>query len=356
MKTTLYPAGTMGRSTRDLLVLHLLALAAWSLVYVSLAPAAAWFARAVFGSSVGTPVGKAIEFFVYDAPKVLLLLVLIVYIVGVIRTFFTPERTRRLLAGRRESAAHVLAVVLGVVTPFCSCSSVPLFIGFVTAGVPLGVTFTFLVASPLVSEVAFVLLIALFGWKVALLYLMTGVVIAILAGWIIGRIGVEGMIEPWAMAVASKDRESDGALVPSPLLCWADRSREGVRAVRETLGKVWVYVLLGIAVGAWIHGYAPTDLLVSSMGRDVWWGVPLAVLIGVPMYANAAGIIPIVEALLAKGAALGTALAFMMAVIALSVPEMIILRTVLRPRLLALFVGIVALGITLVGYLFNALL
>lgn len=342
------------RSTADLAILHVLALAAWFLVYESLAPLAAWLARIVFGPAVETPFGKAFAFFIYDAPKVLLLLVLIVYIVGIIRTFFTPERTRRLLAGHgkgREFIGNVLAALLGIVTPFCSCSAVPLFIGFVTAGVPLGVTFSFLISAPMVNEVALVLLFGLFGWKVAALYLGTGLAIAIVSGWIIGRLHMEHHVEPWVYGLTSVAAQA--AATPQHHASWSERFAAGREAVRDIVGKVWVYVLLGIAVGAGIHGWVPTDALASVMGRDAWWSVPLSVLLGVPMYSNAAGIIPIVEALLEKGAALGTVLAFMMAVIGLSLPETIILRKVLRPRLIATFVGVVAVGILIVGYLFN---
>jgi len=345
------------RSTADLTVLHILALAAWVLVYEALAPAAAWLSRAFLGSSVQTPFGTAFEFFVYEAPKVLMLLVLIVYAVGIVRTFFTPERTRRLLAGHgkgREFIGNVFAALLGIVTPFCSCSAVPLFIGFVTAGVPLGVTFSFLISAPMVNEVALVLLFGLFGWKVAALYLGTGLAIAIVAGWIIGRLHMERHVEPWVYDLTSVAAQATASAHHHA--SWGERFAAGRDAVRDIVGKVWIYVLIGIAVGAGIHGWVPTDALAGLMGRSAWWSVPLSVLLGVPMYSNAAGIIPIVQALLEKGAALGTVLAFMMAVIGLSLPETIILRKVLRPRLIATFVGVVAVGILIVGYLFNALI
>jgi uncharacterized membrane protein YraQ (UPF0718 family) len=263
---------------------------------------------------------------------------------------FTPERTRAILAGKRESAGNVLAALLGIVTPFCSCSAVPLFIGFVTAGVPLGVTFSFLISAPMVNEVALVLLLGMFGWKVAGLYVGTGLLIAILSGWIIGRLKMEKHVEEWVYKTQVGDGTDD------EVLDWPARIALGVAAVRDIVGKVWPYVLAGIGVGAGIHGYVPTNTMASIMGKGAWWSVPLSVLIGVPMYSNAAGIIPIVMALLEKGAALGTVLAFMMAVIGLSLPETIILRKVLKPRLIAAFVGIVALGILIVGYLFNFLM
>jgi uncharacterized protein len=244
----------------------------------------------------------------------------------------------------------VLAALLGTVTPFCSCSAVPLFIGFVTTGVPLGVTFSFLVSSPMVNEVALVLLFGLFGWKVAVIYLGMGLAIAIVSGWIIGRLHMEKHVEDWVFE--TKTGEAAEAEAPD----WPARIRLGLEAVKDIVGRVWLYVLIGIAVGAGIHGYVPENFMASIMGKGAWWSVPLAVLIGVPMYSNAAGIIPIVQALLGKGAALGTVLAFMMSVIALSFPEAIILRKVLKPRLIATFFGVVALGILLVGYLFNLIM
>ncbi len=338
------------------LLAGLLGLVAWWLVYRHLAAFSVWLTYSGFGLVRGSHLGASVEFFLYDTPKVLMLLVLVVFGVGVIRTFFTPERTRRLLAGRRESVGNVLAALLGIVTPFCSCSAVPLFIGFVTAGVPLGVTFSFLISAPMVNEVALVMLFGMFGWKVAALYLGLGLVIAIIAGWVLGRLKLEKHVEPWVYENLSGGAAGSGAGDDGTAMSWSDRVRAGVTAVREIVGKVWLYVLLGIAVGAGIHGYVPENLMASIMGRDAWWSVPLAVLLGVPMYTNAAGVIPVVQALLGKGAALGTVLAFMMAVIALSLPEAIILRQVLRPRLIATFFGIVAAGIMIVGYLFNWLL
>jgi hypothetical protein len=244
-----------------------------------------------------------------------------------------------------------MAASLGIVTPFCSCSAVPLFIGFVQAGVPLGVTFSFLISAPMVNEVALTLLFAMFGWKVAGLYLGMGLMIAIISGWVIGRLNMEQHLEDWVRNMPKVNADFNTAD-----LTLSDRIQAGFASVREIVGKVWPYILAGIAIGAGIHGYVPEDFMASFMGKDVWWAVPVSVLIGVPMYTNAAGIIPIVEALLAKGAALGTVLAFMMSVIALSLPEMVILRKVLKPRLIATFIGVVATGIILVGYVFNAVL
>lgn len=326
-------------------------LAAWVALYAALPAFARWFAYGLLPLERGTHLGAAVEFFAYDTPKVLLLLTLVVFAVGVIRSFFTPERTRALLARRGEATGNVLAALLGVVTPFCSCSAVPLFIGFLTAGVPLGVTFSFLVSAPMVNEVALALLFGLFGWKVAGLYLATGLGVAIVSGWMLGRLRLERHVEPWVYGVKAADGPAE-----APPAGWTDRARHGLEAVRDIVGRVWPWVLAGIAVGAAIHGWVPEDFMASIMGKGAWWAVPLAVLIGVPMYSNAAGILPVVHALLEKGAALGTVLAFMMAVIALSLPEVVILRKVLRPTLIAVFLGVVAAGIVFVGYLFNWLI
>ncbi len=332
------------------LALVLIGAAAWWLMYRSLDPLAQWFTYDLLKMAAGSRLALAVEFFVFEAPKVLMLLTLVVFGVGIVRSFFTPERTRRILAGKRESAGNVLASLLGVVTPFCSCSAVPLFIGFVTTGVPLGVTFSFLIAAPMINEVALVLLFGLFGWKVAALYMGTGLAIAIVAGWVIGRLHLERWVEGWVYETKT------GAAAEESTLTWADRARAGRDAVKDIVGKVWPYVLAGIAVGAGIHGYVPQDFMASIMGKGTWWSVPLAVVIGIPMYSNAAGIIPIVQALLGKGAALGTVLAFMMSVIGLSLPEMIILRKVLKVPLIVTFAGVVGLGILAVGYLFNLVL
>ena len=292
--------------------------------------------------------GGALQFFFYDTPKVLMLLTGIVFLMGMINSHFTPERTRAMLAGRSEGTANVMAATLGVFTPFCSCSAVPLFIGFVQAGVPLGVTFSFLISAPMVNEVALTLLLGLFGWKVALLYLSLGLFIAIVAGWVIGRLKMEAYLEDWV-----RDMPKIQATAGDTSMPLYERINAGFSSVREIVGKVWPYILAGIAIGAGIHGYVPEDFMASFMGKEAWWSVPLAVLIGIPMYTNAAGIIPIVQALLAKGAALGTVLAFMMSVIALSLPEMVILRKVLKVRLIVTFIGVVAVGILIVGYVFN---
>ncbi|MFH1985958.1 MAG: permease [Pseudomonadota bacterium] len=327
------------------------AAALWWLIYGQLLGASRYLTYSLLQIPHDTRLAHAVEFFLYDTPKVMMLLVLVVFGVGIIRTFFTPERTRDVLSGKSEFVGNVMAAMLGIVTPFCSCSAVPLFIGFVTAGVPLGVTFSFLIAAPLVNEIAVGLLYGLLGWKIAAIYMGTGLVIAIGAGWTIGRLHLERYVEDWVTQM-----NVNAAAIPEMRLSWHDRIVAGWDAVKDILGKVWIYVLLGIAVGAGIHGYVPEGFMASIMGKGAWWAVPAAVGIGVPMYSNAAGIIPVVEALLGKGAALGTVLAFMMSVIALSLPEMIILRKVLKPQLIGAFIGIVTIGILVVGYLFNLII
>jgi len=327
------------------------ALILWFVVYKSLLPFSHFATYELLGLAQGSHLAKAVQFFIYDAPKVLLLLVLVVFGVGVIRSFFTPERTRRILAGRRESVGNVLAACLGIVTPFCSCSAVPLFIGFVTAGVPLGVTFSFLIAAPMVNEIALVLLYGLLGWEVAALYLVFGLGVAIVAGWVIGRLKMESGVQDWVKTITT-----DPNAVPADEQTTVERIRFGLAAVKDIVGKVWPFVVGGIAVGAGIHGYVPEGFLAGIMGEDAWWSVPASVIVGIPIYSNAAGIVPIVEALLGKGAALGTVLAFMMSVIALSLPEMVILKKVLKVRLIAVFIGVVGLGILGVGYLFNIIM
>lgn len=346
------PADAGSKNYGRYLLSGILLFSGWWLLYGTLAPFSRWLTYDVFSLARGSRFASAVEFFVFDTPKVLLLLTLVVFGVGIARSYFTPDRARRILAGKREAAGNVFAALLGTVTPFCSCSAVPMFIGFVTAGVPLGVTFSFLVSAPMVNEIALVLLFGLFGWKIAALYLGTGLAVAMIAGWTIGRLGLERHVEPWVYEISGVPAGGGDEETPS----LKDRVRLGFEAVREIVGNVWVYVVLGIAVGAAIHGYVPENFMASIMGRGAWWSVPLAVLIGIPMYSNAAGIIPIVQALLAKGAALGTVLAFMMSVIGLSLPEMIILRKVLKVRLIATFACVVGLGILIVGYLFNLVL
>jgi uncharacterized membrane protein YraQ (UPF0718 family) len=323
----------------------------WVLIYSGLKTFSEFLTYTVFHLTRGTHLGDAVAFFFYDTPKVIMLLILIVFGIGILRTFFTPEKTRAILAGKKTIIGNTLAALLGVVTPFCSCSAVPLFIGFVQAGVPLGVTFSFLVSAPMVNEIALVLLFGLFGWKIAALYLATGLSIALVAGTVIGKLRMEKHVEDWVY-----DMRLKGGSTESQKLTWVDRIDSGWQAVKDIVLKVWPYIVAGILVGAAIHGWVPEGLMAKIMGAHAWWSVPLAVTIGIPMYSNAAGIIPIVEALLSKGAALGTVLAFMMSVIGLSLPEMVILRKVLKPKLIAVFIAVVGSGILTVGYLFNLIL
>lgn len=333
-------------------ILPVLYVVGWLVLYSQLEPATDAFMRwlsAATGLAAASHLYGAVSFFAFEVPKVLMLLALIVFLVGVIQTFFTPEKTRAILAGKRQGVGNVLAASLGIVTPFCSCSAVPLFIGFLTAGVPLGVTFSFLVSAPMVNEVALALLFGMFGWEIAAIYLGLGLAVAIVAGLVIGRMNPVKLVEPWVFDIPAVSNQEGP-------LGWDARFAQGWKHVREIVLKVAPYIIAGVGVGAWIHGYVPQDFMAHLMGKGNWWSVPLAVLIGVPMYSNAAGIIPVVQALLGKGAALGTTLAFMMAVTALSFPEFMILKKVMKPKLIALFAGVVAVGIIVVGYVFNAVM
>jgi len=321
---------------------------AWILVYQALPAAADYVTYQLLGLDPASHLGSAVGFFLYDVPKILLLLTGIVFLVGILRSYFSPERTRKLLGGKREGVGNVLAALLGVATPFCSCSAVPLFLGFVESGIPLGVTFSFLISSPMVNEVALVMLLGLFGWQIAALYMGTGLIVAMSAGWVIGRLGMDRYLEDWVYQV----RVGETGL-EEQRLTFQERVDYALDAVKEIVGRVWMYVVVGIAIGAAIHGYVPENLLAGYMGKDSWWNVLVAVLIGIPLYSNAAGIIPVVQALMEKGAALGTVLAFMMSVVAISLPEMLILRRVLKVQLIAVFAGVVAVGIIIVGYIFN---
>jgi len=322
----------------------------WLVLYQTLTPLSESLV-ALLPVARDSHLGGALQFFFYDTPKVLLLLTGIVFVMGIIHTYISAERTRAILSGKRLGIGNVMAATLGIITPFCSCSAVPLFIGFLQAGVPLGITFSFLISAPMVNEVALALLFGMFGWKVALLYLGLGLAIAIFAGLVIGKLGMEDHLEDWVRDMQNSQPGSD---VEPAAMNWSKRIESGFEHVREIVGKVWIYIVVGVALGAAIHGYVPEDFMATIMGKDApWWALPAAILLGVPMYTNAAGVIPIVEALLAKGAALGTVLAFMMSVIALSAPEMIILRKVLKPKLIAAFVSIVATGILLVGLIFD---
>ncbi len=325
----------------------LLLLPLWFLLYTYLQPLTNLVVDDLFKMAKGNHLTESVRFFIFEVPKVLLLLTLIIFGVGIIRTYFSPERTRKALEGKSLLTGNVMASMLGIVTPFCSCSAIPLFLGFVESGVPLGVTFSFLIAAPMINEVAVVLLFGLFGWKTTLIYISTGLVIAITAGWIIGKLHLEKWVEDWVYTMKAGDQMEEEKL------SFSTRVNRGFEAVKEIVGKVWIYVMIGIAVGAGIHGFVPQDFMASFMGKSAWYSVPLSVLIGIPLYSNAAGIIPIVSALIEKGAALGTALAFMMSVIGLSLPEMIILRKVLKMPLIITFIAVVGTGIMMVGFLFN---
>jgi uncharacterized protein len=341
------PTTTLSRS----MLLRLGSLAAlWVVLYWLNDRFWEWLIYDVIGFARDGELGDSLHFFAADLVKISLLLAGIIFLVAVLRTFITVERTRDLLGGRRQLVGYVLAAALGVATPFCSCSAVPVFIGFVAAGVPLGITMTFLIASPLVNEVAVVLVAGSFGWPTALLYVTTGLTIAITAGIVIGRLGMERWIEPFVLDARV------GAAATAVRPDWPGRIAIARSEVRAIFVKVWPYLVIGIAIGAAIHGWAPDDFFARYAGADDPLAVPIAVGFGIPLYSNAAGTIPLVEALHDKGVAMGTALAFMMSVVALSLPEMVLLRRVLRPQLLATFVGIVATGIMITGFLFNAIL
>ena len=320
----------------------------WIIVYKYLQDISDFIVFKVLAMTPEAHLTESIRFFIYEVPKVMLLLVLIIFVVGIIRTYFSPEKTRKALEGKSLFAGNVMASLLGVVTPFCSCSAIPLFLGFLEAGIPLGVTFSFLIAAPMINEVALVLLIGLFGWKVALIYVLTGLTIAILAGFILEKLNMKKYVVDWAYKTHAKQ-----SLSQDEKLTFNQRISSGVEVVREIVGKIWIYILLGIAVGAGAHGFVPDEYLASALGNQHWYSVPLAILVGIPLYSNAAGIIPIVSVLIEKGVTLGTALAFMMSVIGLSLPEIIILKKVLKWQLIGVFVGVVAIGIIIVGFIFN---
>jgi uncharacterized protein len=328
--------------------LPLLLIPVFVLLYFSLERGTNYLVYSLLAMDRSSHFTEAVRFFIFEVPKVLLLLTAIVFVVGIIRSYFSPAKTRKALEGKPLFLGNVMASTLGIVTPFCSCSAIPLFIGFVESGIPLGVTFSFLIAAPMINEVALVLLFGLFGWKTALLYTSTGLLIAISAGWIIGKLKVERFIEEWVYEIKAAELKIEERETP-----FSERIQAGYAAVVDIVSKVWIYIVIGIAVGAGVHGYVPENFMASLMGKSAWWSVPLAVLIGVPLYSNAAGMIPIIQALLEKGASLGTSLAFMMAVIGLSLPEMIILKKVIKLPLILIFIGVVASGIMIVGFLFN---
>ncbi|ESU32102.1 hypothetical protein G3A_13275 [Bacillus sp. 17376] len=326
-----------------------------------------WLVVDVMNMELSSRLGGALHFFIYDTTKILFLLAVMIFAISFIRSFFPPEKVKEWLEGRRKGAASVMAAFLGVLSPFCSCSTVPLFIGFVEAGIPLGITFTFLISSPIVNEISLVMLFSIFGWKVALIYVLAGMTLAIVAGAIIGKLKMEKQVESYVYEIAAGEErihmpEGDNKTFAEKIKAvftreeLKERTTFAARNVVETVQKIWLYLLIGIGIGAFIHGYAPQDLLVKYAGEGNFFAVPIATILGVPLYSNAVGSLPIVEALLNKGVGAGTALAFMMAITALSLPEMILLRKIIKPKLIAVFVGVVATGIILIGYGFNAIL
>ncbi len=333
---------------KDKIILLLLLIPVWIVLYKYLHEIADFFVFRIFQMTPEKHLTEALRFFIYEVPKVLMLLVLIIFFVGIIRTYFSPEKTRKALEGKSLFAGNVMASLLGIVTPFCSCSAIPLFLGFVEAGIPLGVTFSFLIAAPMINEVALVLLIGLFGWKVALIYVLTGLSIAIIAGFILEKLNLTRYVADWVYKTHARQ-----SLEEEEALTFDQRISAGGMVVKEIVGKIWIYIILGIAVGAGAHGFVPDEYLAGALGNQNWYSIPLAILVGIPLYSNAAGIIPIVSVLIEKGVTLGTALAFMMSVIGLSLPEIIILKKVLKWQLIGVFVGVVAIGILIVGLIFN---
>jgi hypothetical protein len=304
----------------------------------------------IFGITPGTLLGDAINFFVFDTIKIFILLAVIIFVVSIIRSYLPPEKIRAILSRKNKYVGNILASLLGIITPFCSCSAIPLFLGFVQAGVPLGTTFSFLIASPMINEVALILLLGMFGWKIALIYIISGLIIAVFSGIIIGKLKVENLVESFVY-----ENKINGQ-IDLPAMSRKERIDYAWGYTKKIIRKVWVYVLIGIGIGAWIHGYLPADFLAQYAGADKWYAVPLAVLVGIPLYSNAAGVIPLVSALTEKGVAMGTTLAFMMSVTALSLPEFMILKKVMKTKLILIFAGIVGLGIMFTGYLFNWIL
>jgi len=335
-------------SKQKSIIIPLVLLPLWFLIYHFLQPMTDFLIDTVFKMEKGNHLTESLRFFIFEVPKVLMLLALIIFFVGIIRTYFTPERTRKALEGKSLFTGNILASLLGIVTPFCSCSAIPLFLGFVESGVPLGVTFSFLIAAPMINEVAVILLFGMFGWKVTAIYISTGLIIAIFSGWLIGKLKLEKWVADWVY----KTRFGNNAQTEEKLTV-ENRIKYGYTAVKEIVGKVWIYIVIGVGIGAGMHGFVPENFMVSIMDKANWFSVPLSVLIGVPLYSNAAGIIPIVSVLIEKGVPLGTALAFMMSTIGLSLPEIIILKKVLKMPLIITFVGIVATGILIVGFIFN---
>lgn len=309
-----------------------------------------WLTYNVFSITHDTLLADAVNFFIFDVIKIFILLAVIIFAVSIIRSYLPPERIRVILSRKNKYIGNILASLLGIITPFCSCSAIPLFLGFVQAGVPLGATFSFLIASPMINEVALILLLGLFGWKIALIYIVSGLLISIFSGIVIDKLKIENLVEPFVYE-NSIDRNMD-----LPSMTRRERISYALDYTKDIFRKVWPYILVGIGLGAWIHGYLPADFLAQYTGNGRWYSVPLAVLIGIPLYSNTAGVIPLVSALTEKGVSMGTTLAFMMSVTALSLPEFMILKKVMKTRLIIIFAGIVGLGIIFIGYLFNFIL
>lgn len=333
------------------IILLVLLLVIWLLLYINLESISNFLVDKVFRLESDTHLTESIRFFIFEVPKVMLLLILIIFIVGIIRSWFSPEKTRKALEGKSMFAGNVMASLLGIVTPFCSCSAIPLFLGFVEAGIPIGVTFSFLIAAPMINEVALILLAGLFGWKVAIIYIFTGLTVAILAGYILEKLKLQRYVADWVYQTRSKQQ---GATTEK--LSFDQRIDSGFDSVKEIVSKIWIYIIAGIAIGAGAHGFVPDAYLSNALGAQNWYSVPLAIVVGIPLYSNAAGIIPIVSVLIEKGVSLGTALAFMMSVIGLSLPEIIILKKVLKWQLIVIFIGVVGFGIFIVGLVFNYLI
>lgn len=349
---TTLPSSHSHNTDRRLFAILAATAIAWLLAYNIIQPLADWLAYGLLSLPQGSHLGDSLAFFFYDVPKILLLLSGMIFLISLVQTFIDTQKVRVMVEKRGEGIGNLMASLFGAITPFCSCSSVPLFIGFVQAGIPMGITFSFLITSPLMNEVAFVLLIGLFGWKIALLYLLSGITIGTISGLIIGRMKLERYVENFVYDIKP---QSSGQIMEEKLT-WNERVNRAVESTREIVGKVWLFVIIGIGIGAFIHGFVPQDALTGIMGKGAWWSVPVSVLLGIPLYSNAAGIIPIVSALLSKGASLGTALAFMMSVVGLSLPEAIILKRVLKTPLLVIFFAVIGISIILTGYMFNFVL
>lgn len=307
-----------------------------------------WITYSLFLLGRETRLAESVNFFIFDTIKIIILISIIIFLVSIIRSFLPKERVRKILSHKNSFTGNILAALLGIITPFCTCSAIPLFLGFIESGVPIGVTFSFLISSPMINEVALVLLLGMFGWKVALVYIFSGLCIAIIAGIILGKIGAE----KWIMEIAHQNKFT----APTEIVSWQARVQYAKKYTLAILKNIWIYILIGIGVGAVIHGYVPTDFLIKYAGADKWYAVPLAAVIGIPLYSNAAGVIPLVSTLTEKGVAIGTTLAFMMAVTGLSLPEFMILKKVMKTKLILIFAGIVGVGILITGYLFNAIL